>query len=134
MIGVDPGVKTGVAIWDSEEKKFHTLVTCDILDAVDLIRKAHVEWTGHVFVRIEDPNQRKWYGKNSNSKMQGAGSVKRDFKVIKDFLEKNKIPFHAYHPKDVRTKLNADQFRKITGVTIRTSQHVRDAAMAVYGF
>lgn len=134
LLGIDPGVSTGIAIWDRMEKKFHTLITTDVLEAVDLIKRAHAEWPDDLFVRIEDPNQRKWFGKSGREVLQGAGSVKRDFKILRDFLEKNGIPYHAFAPKDSKTKLDAKQFTKITGCTVRTSQHCRDAALSVYGF
>lgn len=134
ILGLDPGIKSGLAIWDRLEKKFHKLVTVDILEAVDLIKKAHSEWPGDLFVRIEDPNQRKWFGKSGREVLQGAGSVKRDFKILRDYLQKNGIPYHAFAPKDSRTKLDARHFELYTGCTVRTSQHARDAAMSVYGF
>lgn len=134
ILGLDPGVKTGLAIWDRVEKKFHTLVTVDILEAVELLKRSKEAWPDELFVRIEDPNQRKWFGKTGREVLQGAGSVKRDFKIIRDYLEKNGIPYHAFAPKDSRTKLDVKQFGKITGCTVRTSQHARDAAMSVYGF
>ncbi len=133
IIGIDPGTNTGVAIWDRTDKKFLKIATMDILGAVDTIKKSKEDWED-IFVRIEDPHQRKWFGPRSRAKMQGAGSVKRDFKIIRDFLTRNGIPFHAYHPKDVRTKVDAKTFQDLTGYTGRTSSHARDAAMAVFGF
>lgn len=130
-IGIDPGTNTGFAVWDRHEKRFVAIQTMDIISAIEELKTYLSE---SIFVRIEDPHQRKWYGHNSQKKIQGAGSVKRDFKIIKNFLEKNNIPYHAYNPKDVRTKLRSDVFEKITGWKKRTSNHSRDAAMSVFGF
>lgn len=133
IIGIDPGTKTGLAIWDRASNQFIKVATMDIIDAIETIRQAKEAW-GNIFVRIEDPHQRKWFGPNARAKMQGAGSVKRDFKIIRDYLDRNQIPFHAYNPKDVRTKMDAKSFSNITGWKGRTSNHARDAALAVFGF
>lgn len=134
ILGIDPGTQTGLAIWDRQEKSFHTLVTCDILDAMELIRKSKSCWPDRLFVRIEDPTKRKWFGSTGRERLQGAGSVKRDFRILVALLKKLDIPYDAFEPKSNATKLDSGQFAKITGVTTRTSQHVRDAAMSVFGF
>lgn len=135
IIGIDPGSKTGVAVWDRESREFKEVRTLDILEAVELLKSY---WAGNeespVFVRIEDPNQRKWFGNSGREKLQGAGSVKRDFKIFKTLLEKEKIPFQACNPKDLRTKVKAELFNKITGYQGKTSEHARDAALMVYQF
>lgn len=133
IIGIDPGTKTGIAIWKRDEKRFIEISTLDILEAIERISFLHC-CGAKIFVRIEDPNQRKWFGNTGRERLQGSGSVKRDFKIIRDFLNRNNIPFHAYNPKDVRTKTDARTFQKITGYTGRTSVHGRDAAMSVFGF
>lgn len=133
VIGIDPGTKTGFAVWNREEKRFLEISTLDILEAIERISFFHVN-EASIFVRIEDPHQRKWFGNNSDAKKQGAGSVKRDFKIFRDYFERIGIPYHAYNPKDVRTKVDAKTFKKITGHQGRTSNHARDAAMSVYGF
>ena len=135
IIGIDPGKNTGVAVWDRENREFKEVKTLDILEAVELLK---TYWAGNeespVFVRIEDPTQRKWFGNSGREKLQGAGSVKRDFKILKTLLEKEKIPFQACNPKDLRTKVKAELFRQITGYQGKTSEHARDAALMVYQF
>lgn len=133
-IGIDPGIRTGVAIWDRDKKDFELLSTMGIIEAIRVLEKYISDPENPVFVRIEDPNQRKWYGENSEAKKQGAGSVKRDFKIFKDFLEKNKVPYHAVNPKYLRTKVDKVVFRKITGYAGSTSNHSRDAGLMVYRF
>lgn len=134
-IGIDPGTKTGVAVWDRESREFKEVRTLEILEAVELLKSY---WAGNeespVFVRIEDPNQRKWFGNSGREKLQGAGSVKRDFKIFKTLLEKEKIPYQACSPKDLRTKVKAELFQKITGYQGKTSEHARDAALMVFQF
>lgn len=133
-IGIDPGVKTGVAVWDRHFKRFELLKTMGILEAVELLRKYSQDTQNPIFVRIEDPNQRKWFGANSEAKKQGAGSVKRDYKIFKDFMDSNHIAYHAVNPKDIKTKTDEALFRAITGYIGSTSSHARDAGMMVYRF
>lgn len=135
VIGIDPGTKTGFALWDRQLKKFKEIKTLGILEvAAKIMTYAADQQENPIFVRIEDPHLRKWFGPNSNARKQGAGSIKRDFKILKALLEKEKIPYQAVNPKDIQTKVSADYFGKLTGYTKRTSEHARDAAMMVYRF
>ena len=45
----------------------------------------------------------------------------------------NNIPHCKGAPKDNKTKLNADQFSRITKWEGRTNEHGRDAAMLIFG-
>lgn len=93
-----------------------------------------------VHVRVEDARLRKWFGKNSNAKKQGAGSVKRDSKIWNDFLEdlKNQsdglLSYQMVAPKHVRTKLTAETFKRLTGIQGRTNEHGRDAWMLIHSY
>lgn len=86
-----------------------------------------------IFVRFEDARKRKWFGAKGVEALQGAGSVKRDATVWQDFLQDLCIPYEAVAPKNNKTKITADYFRKVTGWEGRTSEHARDAAMLVFG-
>ena len=39
VIGIDPGVKTGVAVWDRLYRRFELLKTLTIIDAIELLRQ-----------------------------------------------------------------------------------------------
>ena len=129
-IGVDPGVKTGVAIWDCFKKEFIAIETLKIHDAFEQIEYFNQYHDIKVFV--EDARQRKWFGNNSNQKQQGAGSIKRDCKIWDDFLNDKEIDHVFIHPQKGMTKLNDDKFKKLTKWNRRTSEHSRDAAMIVF--
>lgn len=84
-------------------------------------------------VLFEDARQRKWFGADSNAKMQGAGSVKRDASIWEEFCTDYQIAFRALPPAKGGTKLNPDYFKALTGWRGKTSEHARDAAMIVFG-
>lgn len=132
VIGIDPGTKTGIACWNRENKKFQFIKSMDILNAINLVSEMNKSDT--IFVRIENPNKRKWFGKSGRERLQGAGSIKRDYAIWEGFLKKEGIPFEGYAPKDSITKMNSEMFQKITGWKDRTSEHARDAAMAVFRY
>lgn len=132
-IGVDTGVNTGFAVWSVDDKKFLEIKTLKIHQAMERVLD-YIQRLGlsEVFVVYEDARLRKWYGSDSNAKMQGAGSVKRDAKVWEDFLKDKKIQHKGIHPLKGATKLDAKLFKSITKYDGVTSEHSRDAAMMVF--
>ena len=136
-IGIDPGTHTGVAIWDSKRKAFIELSTIPIHQALQKVMKYHSENKGRcdIYVVFEDARQRTWFGKdkNTNAKLQGAGSIKRDCSIWEDFCRDYQIPYIAVAPIKGGTKLSEAYFKAVTGWDKRTSNHARDAAMLVIG-
>lgn len=132
LIGIDPGTKTGVGVWDRTEKGLLEVTTLSCILAQQFVLNYKCVNTD-VCLIIEDARKRKWFGKNSEKKRQGAGSVKRDCSMWVEFCELNKIPYRLVHPKRRATKIKAAEFRTLTGWTGRTSEHSRDAAMLVVG-
>jgi len=131
-IGIDSGTNTGFAVWSTKQKKFVSIETMMIHQAFECVMEyANGFGKENIFVVVEDANKRKWYGSNANAKMQGAGSIKRDGKVWRDFLEDKEIPHEMVHPLRGGTKLDEQTFKNTTGWTERTSNHARDAAMLV---
>lgn len=136
-IGIDTGVHTGIAVWDSEKGKFVYLDTLKIHEALDIV-SSYAYKDIPLCVRFEDARQRKWipFAKNMTGELgraQGAGYVKAHCQIWEDFLTDYRIPFEAIAPRRNVTKLSAEQFGRITGYKERTSEHSRDAAMLVYG-
>lgn len=135
IIGIDPGVKTGLSVWDSNSKKFENIQTVPIHDAMDFIRNLEKGLLiSTMYVRIEDARQRKWFGNAGREQLQGAGSIKRDCKIWEDFLIDLGIEFEMVAPKNNKTKLDAKKFAQVTKWEARTSEHARDAAMLCFGY
>lgn len=133
IIGIDPGVQTGIASWSATEKRFYMVDTMLLHNALSFVENISncKEYVLHV--RFEDARKRKYFGNSGREKLQGAGSVKRDSKIWEDFLTDKGIKFDMPSPKDKGIKVDAAYFKKLTGWFKRTSQHARDAAMLVYG-
>jgi hypothetical protein len=139
LIGIDPGVTTGVAFWSTDDKKLLRVksgtfiemysMLCDVFLSNDM----NVPLSRSFFFRIEDARKRKWYGSKSNAKAQGAGSVKRDSKIWQEVCEFHDWDYHMIHPIKGATKWDSDKFNRVTGWEGRTNQNARDAAMMVYG-
>ena len=136
-IGIDTGVHTGIAVWNSERKEFAVVDTLRIHEAMNFVY-GYVDSDIPFQVRFEDARQRKWIPMSKNmtaelGRAQGAGYVKAHCQIWEDFLTDYRIPFEAIAPRRNVTKLSAEQFGRITGYKGRTSEHARDAAMLVYG-
>lgn len=133
-IGIDTGTHTGVAVWDSRERKFLDIKTMMLHQALQYVITMCQTWKReNVMVLFEDARQRKWFGADSNAKMQGAGAVKRDASIWEEFCTDYQIAFRALPPAKGGTKLKEYYFRALTGWRKRTSEHARDAAMIVFG-
>jgi hypothetical protein len=131
-IGIDPGTQTGLAIWDKRTRKFSLVATMQIHKAMAIV-ELHKE--NIALIRCEDPNTWKPYNGTSRadrSKLQGAGSVKRDYKIWSDYALDKGIPFAGVSLQASMKKVPATLFRLITKHTERTSEHARDAAMLVF--
>ena len=136
--GIDPGVHTGFAAWDSEERKFRCVQTLGILDAMFMARLMRTQFDKPVIVVFEDARLRTWLPREKNlseyrGRLMGAGSVKRDCEIWEEFCVGYGIRYTAIPPRKGATKWDADYFKKVTGWTGRTSNHARDAALLVFG-
>lgn len=133
LIGVDVGVKTGIAIYDRKEKELLDVRTVKIHQAFDIVKRQYAMNSQNIEVYFEDARKRVWFGNSGREKLQGAGSVKRDSKIWEDFLTDYNISFQMIPPSRNTTKLNAKVFKVITKYNKQTNEHGRDAAMLVYG-
>jgi len=136
-IGIDTGVHTGFAVYDTDLKALIYVKEYPIHRAMDIVKRLFDDGSD-IKVRFEDARKRTWFGyhtaKEDRARLQGAGSVKRDCQIWEDYLTDLRIPFEMVAPKNNATKLTAEQFRRITGYEGKTNEHGRDAAMLVYGF
>lgn len=133
-IGVDPGKKTGVAIWDKKEKRIIGLTTTDFWGIIYTIKYQ----TEPITVVIENPNLNKpTFDRGANAKAntrisQNVGSNKREAELIIDYCKRNSVPCIEVRPN--KAKWSQKEFEQVTGLKTRTNEHVRDAARLVIGY
>lgn len=132
LIGIDPGVCTGMTVYSRWDKRIRHIATIKIHAAMKAVEYWNETYPKEIFVRVEDARQRKWFGKTDRELLQGAGSIKRDCKIWEDYLVSIGVDFEMVPPKNNKTKLNAEVFKKITGLVDKTTEHSRDSAMLVY--
>lgn len=138
-IGIDAGTITGLCIWGSKEKKIAILGSMPIHQAMKWVENWVNSWRGQVFVRLEDARLRKWVPWQKNEKAErgrreGAGYVKAHCAIWEGFLKDLGVPYELVAPKNNKTKVTAEYFKKLTGYQERTNEHSRDAAMLVIGY
>jgi hypothetical protein len=134
IVGIDPGVNTGIAVWVKSDKKIAVVATMMIHEAMILVRAEVIAFGKRVFIRVEDPRQAIYGRRHDQHKLKGAGSVMRDAKIWEDFLISLKVDFEMVRPQKAITKFSALKFKVVTGYEGATSEHARDAAMLVYGY
>jgi hypothetical protein len=139
IIGIDPGVKTGVAVWDRDEQRLIAVRTLPIHRAMELVKEL-VSICEVLRIRVEDARKRVWYNdkrmaaKAARGLAMGAASVKRDCSIWEGFVtDMCPVPLELVAPKNNKTKVAPERFQQLTGWTGRTSDHSRDAAMLVFG-
>lgn len=129
-IGIDPGIKTGVAA--ISKGKIILIETTTILAAfktIDRLVQNH-----DLSIYVEDARQR---GGRATAAL-GAGSVIRDCKIWEEYLGDlsvkyaGRVRYFFLKPNAKLTKLDSARFKKITRHTGKTSNHSRDAAMLVW--
>lgn len=145
-IGIDPGKKTGYAVWDSEEKEFVTIGTITFWKVVVEVDKMlnyeeyYHDIGNNLTVVVEMPG-RFLYARhrNVNHKTElniahKSGGTYREAELLIERFESLGLRVIAVRPsKKSQTKLTAETFKRLTGYTARTSEHGRDAAMLVFG-
>ena len=135
IIGIDPGTKTGIAVWDRKRQMFVSVQTKNIIEAMNnVLDLQYAPDTTQLVERllvIEDARTRS----GSEAAKMGAGSIRRDCSIWQEFAEYYDIDIlwrATPRGKFKTTKLPAATFKKLTGWAERTSNHARDAAMLVW--
>jgi len=136
VVGIDPGMHTGLAVWDTSSRQFVDIRCGGIIDAMDYLDGIRLD-RGIGLLVFEDARQRTWIPRERDirqvkGRAMGAGSVKRDCSIWEEWCKARKIQYIATRPRNGMTKLTDAYFRGITGYDRRTNEHGRDAAMLVF--
>ena len=148
MIGIDPGVNTGFAVWDAVKREFVTIGTGSFWEAIRELDKYSNPMprpgARHAAVYIEAPQMnRPTFGGGYHNGANGVrtrekvsrnvGMNIRDSQLIMEYCAMIGLLYFPIKPgKYTKTKLKSDDFRSITGENRRISEHARDAAMMVF--
>ncbi|MDO5686459.1 MAG: hypothetical protein Q4G42_03595 [Neisseria sp.] len=137
QIGIDPGKNTGFAVAENGVlREIGCLKIHHAMKAVSAWKRRAADTDCGLMVYVEDARQRKWFKGSADdvrSRLQGAGSIKRDCSIWADFLEDEGVAVTLVAPKNNRTKMNHADFARLTGWEKQTNEHGRDAAMLVFG-
>ena len=135
VIGLDPGLNAGIAIY--EDGKLTELLTIEPINLADIFS----HYSGEpLFIVFEDsrlqshvwvPSQSKGVAANIARKI---GMVDAWCYMIERLCENYDIAYMRISPKAKGEKLNAEDFKRITGWTEKSNQHERDAAMVAWQF
>lgn len=133
IVGVDPGASTGIAIF--REGKLAALRTIEPVGMEDEIL---VLWPSRVIFEDSRLQSHTWTQAASRAaaaKMaRNVGQIDAWSSLITAICAKHKIPCHGISPQGKGAKLNAEQFERMTGWTMTSNQHTRDAAMCAWQY
>ena len=136
-IGIDPGTKTGVAVWNRKTQAFTFIGTLTEFEAKVLIMD-YCRENDQIYVVVEDARKRKKVPTDVK-RLQGAGAIKRDSKQWQDTLNllQKSYPGLTYRMVAPNGKTNdLAENKKLSsknlGITKNTSEHARCAAFLVW--
>lgn len=139
IVGIDPGVSTGVAIYNRKTSKVLTWCTKDffsvqeyLMTVLSNINEAKV-FVEHPFAGHVKTNRAKGLtGGSADVYTANAGGNRREAQLLAESLRRHGFDVELVNP--VReAKWDATRFRLFTGSSKAASQHERDAVrIAVY--
>lgn len=129
-IGVDPGTTTGLA--EIMDGKYHNIAQYNIIQAMEYIRYLHKLEIYDIHLHVENPNKRTYYKPGT---AQGAGSIKRDYKIWTEFAQHHNIKLFPISPAAIGSDFDNEQiFHAATGYSKKCGKHARDAAKIIFKF
>ena len=143
-IGIDPGLQTGVCIWNMQDQKIEKLCKTDFWGAIEILDRYQVKTMVNEIdlkVFIENPAankpvfQKRIAGIQEQRKINkiadNIGQNKKEGLLLIAYCHKRGIAYDAVTPK--QSKLKPEFFMKLHKLKKKPSQHEVDAAMLVQG-
>lgn len=148
IIGLDPGVTTGMCLFDPTDNRVLEVRTFDFWEAYSCLATYNIKTCRVV---IEAPVKTAMYGRQEanaekggkgygNRMMANAASNAREAELLADGLER--LGFEVKRVRPIRRgkdkdgnklgKITPAELKEETGYEDRTNQHVRDAIMLVW--
>lgn len=137
LLALDPGVNTGLAVfWDGK------LVSLDTVTPYGLIEYLHEYLAGYDLLAIEDSRCQSALFSTKNEKVQAkALKIARDVgridalcALVSEACRAKGVAHVAISPLSKGAKLNAAEFKAVTGWEGKSNAHERDSAMVGWLF
>lgn len=139
VLGIDPGVKTGFAVYDRGKRELRICDTLSFWDTVDKLEEFTIDCglSGFEVILEDNSANATFRGRGRNPAAHSAmekisrnvGSVQRDQQLLVEYMISKGIKHRLIKPTHSTTKMNDELFKKITGWKARTSSHSRDAGI-----
>jgi hypothetical protein len=135
LAGIDPGTRTGFALYDADAGTLRRVEAMPFWEAAEVLS---VSAETVAAVVIEDARRiglyakhRSLSGRRRDRAARSVGMIDRDVQLWLDLCRRLRLPVVTAEP--TRSKWDAETFRRVTGWGGRTNEHGRDAARLVYG-
>jgi hypothetical protein len=133
IMGVDPGIHTGVAIYRAGKlADLQTIKPFQLVEVIETVMPARVVFEDS---RLQSHTWSRKLSQAAQLKVaRDVGQIDAWCRLIVATCERLSISAHGISPKAKGAKLNAEQFEQLTGWTGRTNEHQRDAAALAWKF
>lgn len=135
ILGIDPGANTGLAIFRAGKlAELRTVEPAGIEAQIVAIKPSRVVFEDS---RLQSHT---WATAKAMSRAaavkiaRNVGQIDAWCSLVTAICAKHSIPAHGISPKSKGAKTTAEQFEKLTGWTMASNQHVRDAAMCAWAY
>jgi hypothetical protein len=138
LIGIDPGVNTGVAVF--KDGVLDNLITFTHWEAIDYIKDRSKNHGLVNMVIFEDSRKTRAIFQRGVSPLamrkiaRNVGMVDAYCKEIEELCKCLNIPFGSVSPRSKGAKLDSKLFKAVTGWAKRSNQHERDASMVAWPY
>ncbi|WP_234265099.1 hypothetical protein [Hydrogenophaga sp. NFH-34] len=134
IFGVDPGMSTGLARYESGR-----LVVLVTLLPTDLLREIISARPGLVVIEDSRLTSHTWARPGLSPTAQqklarNVGQIDAWCRQIEDLCKRQNIDFIGRSPREKGTKLDSQTFNKFVGRDKPSNQHERDAALVAWPF
>lgn len=136
LIGIDPDVhKNGVCFKNDNDYLLKNLTFFELYDFLKFYKEREEKPT--IYIEKGSLNKSNWHTKQNysaafNSKI--GENTGRNFETANKIIEMCQyLKLDYLEIKPTRKKINAIDFKKLTGLKMRTNQETRDAFMLVFG-
>lgn len=133
ILGIDPGLKTGIAHFDGGKlTHLETVHPADIPNVLQQHTPAYVVFEDS---RLQSHVWGRGTGVAAAAKVaRNVGEVDAWCRLIEHTCSKLGIKAHGVSPQGKGAKLDAVQFERLTGWAQRSNQHERDGAVVAWTF